>query len=73
MGKPVSLIVKEAEDKIYDTINSLELHPTILEFIMKDVYNNVRANANQQYNLELESYQQSLQNEEKDDEKDMSK
>lgn len=43
--KPVSLIVDEAKTTLINTINSIQLHPTILEMIMKELYIEVQNQA----------------------------
>lgn len=38
MNKPVSLIIDETKKSLADTINDCNLHPSIIEMIVKDIY-----------------------------------
>lgn len=42
MEKPLSLVIKESKQTIIDAINSVNLHPTLLEMIVKDIYLEIR-------------------------------
>lgn len=58
IGKPISLILEESKRVIIDAVNSTNLHPTLLEMIIKDIYNEVRERANYQYEFDKKSYEQ---------------
>ena len=45
INKPLSLIIRESKNTIIDAINQANLHPTLLELIIKDIYNEVQHNA----------------------------
>ena len=38
MNKPVSLIIDETKKSLADIINNCNLHPSIIEMIVKDIY-----------------------------------
>jgi hypothetical protein len=38
MNKPFSLIIEETRQNIIDAINKSNLHPSIMEMIIKDIY-----------------------------------
>lgn len=59
--KPISLILKESKRVIIDAVNSTNLHPTLLELIIKDVYNEVRERANYQYEFDKNEYEKSYE------------
>ena len=56
--KPISLILEESKRVIIDAVNSTNLHPTLLEMIIKDIYNEVRERATYQYEFDKKSYKQ---------------
>ena len=58
--KPISLIIEEAKSSIVDTINNANLHPTILEMILRDIYNEVNELAKMKHNREKAEYEQAL-------------
>lgn len=58
--KPISLILEESKRVIIDAVNSTNLHPTLLELIIKDVYNEVRERANYQYEFDKNEYEQKI-------------
>lgn len=60
MEKPISIIIEEAKQKIGTTINELNLHPSILEPIMKDLYTEVQFLAKQQYEKDKKEYEESM-------------
>ncbi len=70
MEKPISVIINEAKTELAETINKLQLHPSILEMIMKDLYLEIQFAAKQQTEKEAEAYQQSLEEEKKDKKKE---
>lgn len=64
--KPISIIVEEARQTIADAINSLHLSPTILEPIMKDIFQEVQEAHKNEYlkDIQLYSSKQEQENEE---------
>lgn len=38
MNKPFSIIVEETKQQLADVINQSNLHPSIIEMIIKDIY-----------------------------------
>lgn len=38
MDKPISIIIEETKKSLADTINNCNLHPSIIEMIIKDIY-----------------------------------
>ena len=45
INKPLSLIMEESKRIIIDAINQANLHPTLLELVIKDINNEVQYNA----------------------------
>lgn len=56
--KPISLILEESKRVIINAVNSTNLHPTLLEMIIKDIYNEARERANYQYEFDKNEYEQ---------------
>lgn len=65
MDKPISVQINEARDSIINCINGLNLHPSILMPIIKDVYSEIQKIEAQTEQKELEEYNNSLKEEEK--------
>lgn len=38
MNKPFSLIIQETKQELIDVINNSNLHPSVVEMIVKDIY-----------------------------------
>ena len=60
INKPLSLIMKESKKTIIDAINQANLHPTLLELIIKDIYNEVQYNAKAFAEREKNEYEQAI-------------
>ena len=60
INKPISLILEESKKTIVDAINSTGLPMTLLEMIVRDLYNEVRQNALYQYESEKKEYERTL-------------
>lgn len=60
ISKPISLIIEESKKTIIDAINSTVLPMTLLEMIMRDLYNEVRQQALYQYENEKVEYEKAL-------------
>lgn len=58
--KPLSVLVDELKKNISDNINNSQLHPYILEQIMKEFYMEVHQIYIQQTQAEKEAYEKSL-------------
>ena len=63
MEKPVSLIVEEAENTIVNAINSVQLHPTLLEMIMRNLYLEVKEQARVTCQREKDDYKRAIMEE----------
>ena len=60
INKPIGLIIEDAKKSIVKTINEVNLHPTLLEMILRDIYNEVNELAKAQYEREKAEYEQAL-------------
>jgi hypothetical protein len=60
--KPISVIIEEVKANIVRSINEANLHPTLLELIIKDIYNEVVNNKNMIYEREKMEYESKLVN-----------
>lgn len=60
INKPISLILEDAKQAIVSAINQINLHPTLLEMVLRDVYNEANELAKAQYNREKAEYEQAL-------------
>lgn len=58
--KPISLIIEEGKMTIINAINELNLHPTLLEPILKDIYAEVQMQARMALERETAEYQRML-------------
>lgn len=63
MEKPITIRQEELTQKIVETINSSELHPALVEPIVKDIYQSVCVALAQQKEKERAEYENSLVNE----------
>ena len=63
MDKPISMQVNEARDSIIKIINELNLHPIILEPIIKEIYEQVRIATVQMAEKEKAEYEANLEKE----------
>lgn len=54
--KPVSVIMSEARDKIATTLNGIDLHPVLLEMILKEIYLDVQNQAKYISEREMQEY-----------------
>lgn len=60
MEKPLSVIITELNNNIINEINKSSLPPVILEPIMRDIYNLVKANTQKQMENEAKAYAATL-------------
>lgn len=56
MDKPLSLRIEETKQTLINTINSSQLHPYILDSIVKDIYNEIHILCVNQSKQEIEAY-----------------
>lgn len=56
MDKPISMIIQESKDMIVETINKCNLHPSILELIVKDIYMDIAETAKKVSEIEEQKY-----------------
>ena len=61
MEKPISMIIEETKQSLISTLNGYQLHPSILEMIVKDVFTEIVAINNNIKAQEKEVYLKSLQ------------
>lgn len=54
MNKPISMVIIESKKELVNTINKMELHPTILAMVLKETLAEVEAQA--RYAAEQEAY-----------------
>ena len=58
--KPLSVVMVETRDMIVNTLNATQMHPTLLEMILKDIYAEVQAQARLMLENEAAEYQRML-------------
>lgn len=58
--KPISLVMEEAKKTIIDAINGVQLHPTLLEMIMKDIYVEIQEHVKVTTEREMQEYNRAL-------------
>lgn len=58
MDKPISVQINEAKQNIVDCINEQHLHVSILEPIVKEIYEQVHMLAQQQYEVEKKQWEE---------------
>lgn len=70
-NKPLSLKIEEVKMALAETINNSQLHPYILDSIMKDLYNEIHILYMSQSKQEIEQYNTELKekNEKNEDNK----
>ena len=57
MDKPVSLQIEDARKNIVDSINAQNLNVTILDMLIRDIYNEIHALAIRQYEKDKADYE----------------
>lgn len=65
VSKPLSITMKEAETGIINEINKYNLHPSLLELILRNVYTEVATLAKNAYEVERTNYINSVNETEK--------
>lgn len=56
MDKPLSLRIEETKQSLVNVINTSQLHPYILDSILKDLYNEIHILCMNQSKQEIEAY-----------------
>ncbi|QNM06086.1 hypothetical protein [Qiania dongpingensis] len=56
MQKPISMVISELREKVFDSINTSGLNPTIIRFVMKDIYIDIDSQAKAFERQEEEQY-----------------
>lgn len=65
--KPATLLKEDFTQSLIDLCNNSGLPFFIMEYILKDIYSEVRALAKKQYESDLIKYKQSIKNDETSD------
>jgi hypothetical protein len=68
INKPLSMVLQESKENLIKVINGLNLHPSILELLIKDIYNEVRIQTLATENYEKLEYEKALMENNKDSE-----
>lgn len=63
MNKPLTMIIKETQNNVVNTLNESGLPPIILDFILRDIYMEVHGIAERQTAEDAEKYEKSLKEE----------
>lgn len=56
MEKPISILLNESKQKLVTTINELQLHPSILELIVRELYVEIKVQAQKQLDDDMIAY-----------------
>ena len=62
MDKPLSLKIEETKSALVNAINNSQLHPYILDSIVKDLYNEIHILYMNQSKQEIEAYNAEMTN-----------
>lgn len=57
MNKPISMVINETKTNLLQICNQSSLHPSILELIIKDLYNEISLVSGQVLNKEKNEYE----------------
>lgn len=57
--KPITIVIEELKKDIVDDINKSQLHPFIVDSIMKDIYNEIHLSYLKQVEFEKQEYEKS--------------
>lgn len=57
MNKPISMAINETKTNLLQICNQSSLHPSILELIIKDLYNEISLVSGQVLNKEKNEYE----------------
>lgn len=58
MEKPISMIIEETKQELISVINKCQLHPSLTEMILKDIYTEISMLSMNIRNQEKEKYLQ---------------
>ena len=58
--KPVSMVIEESKNIIVNAINSVQLHPTLLEMIVKELYLEIQGQVTATAQREKAEYENAL-------------
>lgn len=58
--KPLSVYIQDAKQSIISAVNSTGLHITLVEMIMKELYNEIKQQADATYSHETQRYENEL-------------
>lgn len=58
--KPISMVIEESKNAIVNVINSVQLHPMLLEMIVKELYLEIHHQATATAQREKEGYERTL-------------
>lgn len=61
MNKPISMIINETSNSVAQVLNASGLSYSVLELIMRDLYAQVRENAQIEYKQSKQKYEQELE------------
>ena len=61
MNKPISVIIEDTKKSIADTLNKSQLHPYIMDTIMRDLYEEVHSLYIRTAQAENDEYKKSLE------------
>ena len=61
IDKPLSVVITECKDNIINALNSSKLPPIIMEYLMKELFEEVHQLAVKQYTDEKNDYESKLQ------------
>lgn len=56
MNKPISMVINETKTNLLQICNQSSLHPSILELIIKDVYDEIKYVSSMQLKQDTEVY-----------------
>ena len=62
MDKPLSLKIEETKSALVNAINNSQLHPYILDSIVKDIYNEIHILCMNQSKQEIDAYNAEMTN-----------
>ena len=62
MDKPLSLKIEETKSALVNAINNSQLHPYILDSIIKDIYNEIHILCMNQSKQEIDAYNAEMTN-----------
>lgn len=58
--KPITMVIEETKQGLIDVINNSNLHPFILDSIMKELHNEIHISYLKQAQIEAENYNKNI-------------